>query len=168
MIIHDLTRFRELRKSDDDFGYRGYGEEKVANPAQNLATILREGPAVGVHALIWCDTLSNLNRSLERANLREFERRILFQMSGADSTNMIDSAVASQLGPNRAFLHEEEQGRLEKFRPYAIPTNEWLDSVREQLAKRPVVDIPPEVPLPVVSATPPEDSAFTPQSTESV
>ncbi len=168
LLIQDLTRFRELRKSDDDFGYRGYGEEKAASPATNLATILREGPAVGIHTLLWCDTLSNLNRTMERTNLREFESRILFQMSGADSTSLIDSAVASKLGPNRAFLHEEEQGRIEKFRPYASPSDEWLNSVREQLAQRPVVEIPPEE-----AATPKptdvvDDTAFTVHNSESL
>ena len=167
LMIQDLTRFRELRKSEDDFGYRGYGEEKAASPATNLATILREGPAVGIHALIWCDTLSNLNRTMDRANLREFDNRILFQMSGADSTTMIDSAVASKLGVNRAFLHEEEQGRLEKFRPYASPTDAWLLAIRDQLAKRPVVEIAPEAAAPTRPPEVIDDSALTVQNSES-
>ena len=69
-------------------------------------------------AAVWCDTLNNLQRSLDRQALREFEMRVLFQMSAADSSNLIDSPLASKLGLFRAFFYSEDQGRLEKFRPY--------------------------------------------------
>jgi hypothetical protein len=60
---------------------------------------------------------------------------VLFQMSAADSSNLIDSPAANKLGPNRALAYSEEQGVMEKFRPYALPERAWLDSVREALAK---------------------------------
>jgi hypothetical protein len=63
--------------------------------------------------------------------LREFEMRVLFQMSVADSSNLIDSPLASKLGMHRALFHSEEQGRLEKFRPYGLPSEAWLPSVRD-------------------------------------
>ncbi|HEV3023613.1 MAG TPA: FtsK/SpoIIIE domain-containing protein, partial [Pirellulales bacterium] len=40
LLIHDLQRFRELRKKEDDFGFSRSGEGEAANPAQQLATIL--------------------------------------------------------------------------------------------------------------------------------
>src|SRR5262249_55248678 len=108
------------------------GEEKP-NPAKQFVTILREGPSFGVHALIWCDSLNNLNRTLERAMLREFELRVLFQMSVTDSSNLIDTPVARKLESHGAIYHSEEQGRLEKFRPYGFPSSAWLDSVKQHL-----------------------------------
>ena len=45
----------------------------------------------------------------------------------------IDSALATRLGANRALLHSEEQGTLEKFRPYRLPSADWLDQLRRQL-----------------------------------
>jgi hypothetical protein len=54
-------------------------------------------------------------------------------MSSADSSSLIDSPVAAKLGPQRALFYTEEQGQLEKFRPYALPSPEWL---RQALAKR--------------------------------
>jgi hypothetical protein len=33
-------------------------------------------------------------------------------------------------------LHSEEQGRLEKFRPYSLPTDQWLAWVGEQLRRK--------------------------------
>ena len=77
-----------------------------------------------------------VERTLDRASLREFDNRILFQMSASDSSNLIDSPLANKLGANRALAYSEEQGVLEKFRPYALPSAEWLEEAKAQLAKR--------------------------------
>jgi S-DNA-T family DNA segregation ATPase FtsK/SpoIIIE len=61
---------------------------------------------------------------------------VLFAMTGVDSSNLIDSPAASKLGPHRALLYTEEQGRLEKFRPYGWPAAEWLASMTGQFASR--------------------------------
>ena len=44
-----------------------------ASPAKQFATILRDGPAVGIHTLVWCDSYSTLNRLLDRQGLRDLE-----------------------------------------------------------------------------------------------
>ena len=126
LFVHDLPRFRDLRKQDDDYSFGRRGEEKAVNPAKLFGTILRDGPALGIHTIVWCDSLNNANRAFDRAALREFEMRVLFQMSPGDSSNLIDSPIASRLGPNRALFSNEEEGRVEKFRPYGLPAAEWL------------------------------------------
>jgi hypothetical protein len=68
--------------------------------------------------------------------MREFEMRVLFQMSVADSSNLIDTPLAAKLGMHRALYYSEEQGRLEKFRPYGLPSEEWLGWVQRQLKSR--------------------------------
>ncbi len=154
LLVYDIQRFRDLRKADDDFGGfgGGYGEKKADPPSKLFGTILRDGPPVGVHTVVWCDSLNNLNRTFDRQALREFEMRVLFQMSANDSSTLIDSPVASKLGPNRALFFSEEEGRLEKFRPYGLPTDEWLDVVRGQFRARPLPEPRPEPePLPVAS-----------------
>lgn len=132
LIIYGLQRYRDLRKQDDDFGFSR--REEKPNPAKQFSTILREGPGVGVHTLVWCDSFNNLNRTFDRQTLREFELRVLFQMSATDSSNLIDSPLASKLGIHRALFHSEEQGRLEKFRPYGLPSESWLEWVKQQLS----------------------------------
>jgi S-DNA-T family DNA segregation ATPase FtsK/SpoIIIE len=52
--------------------------------------------------------------------------RVLLQMSPTDSSTLMDTPLAARLGPHRALLYTEDQGRLEKFRPYGLPTLEWL------------------------------------------
>lgn len=128
LFRYGLQRARDLRQEEIDFGgFSSFGEEPAApNPAQQFATILREGPDLGVHTIIWCDTVTNLNRSLDRRVLREFAMRTVFQMSAEDSANSIDLPMASKIGPYRAPFYDEEVGRLEKFRPYGLPSTEWL------------------------------------------
>jgi DNA segregation ATPase FtsK/SpoIIIE, S-DNA-T family len=136
LFINDLGRFRDLRRDDNDMGFSFGGEDKPPSPAKMLATILRDGPAVGVYTIVWCDSLNSVNRSFDRQLLREFGLRILFQMSANDSSHLIDSPLASRLGPHVAFFHNEEEGRLEKFRPYAWPTLDWLAAVQERFTQR--------------------------------
>jgi hypothetical protein len=136
VFIYSLQRFRDLRRQDDDFGFSRRGEDKPPSPSKLFSTILRDGPAAGIHTLIWCDTLNNVNRTLDRQGLREFEMRVLFQMSAADSSNLIDSPLASKLGLHRALFYSEDRGQPEKFRPYGLPSDEWLANVRELLARK--------------------------------
>jgi hypothetical protein len=134
LFIHDLPRFRSLRRREDDFSFSR--REEDATPPDHLETILREGPSLGIHVITWCDTLNSLNRHFAPQLLREFELRVLFQMSPADSGYLLDSPLASKLGPHRALFSSEEQNRVEKFRPYGIPPDEWLAQVRDRLASR--------------------------------
>jgi hypothetical protein len=130
LFIDDLSRFRDLRKSDDDFGFSSFDREKPVSAGKRFADVLRDGPAVGVHAIVWCDSYNNLDRWLGRQLLREFEMRVTFQMSAADSSNLIDTPAASRLGANRALLHLDDRGTTEKFRPYGPPTESWLRQLR--------------------------------------
>ena len=111
-------------------------EPPPANPGQDLATILRDGPDVGVHTIIWCDTMASLNRSLDRRAQREFGMRLAFQMSANDSSALVDTTAASKLGRHRALLFVEDEGRLEKLRPYGLPDPAWLAAVGARLRAR--------------------------------
>jgi hypothetical protein len=136
LVIHDLGRFRDLRRDESDFGFGRMGEDAAPSPSRQLLTILKDGSALGIHTLIWCDTATALGRSFDRQTLREFDQRVVFQMSGDDSANLIDTPAASKLGHYRALFHSEELGGLEKFRPYDLPSPQWLTALRERLSRR--------------------------------
>ena len=53
-------------------------------------------------------------------------------MSANDSSNLIDSPAANKLGFNRALIYSEEQGVMEKFRPYAPPPAEWINQGQDR------------------------------------
>ena len=125
------VRLVPLRRKEDDFSF-SKKEEKLA-PSDHLDAIMKEGSRLGLHVMAWCDTVNNLNRHFTNQVLREFEMRVLFQMSPSDSGHLLDSPQASKLGPNRALFVSEDQNRLEKFRPYGIPAPELLKRISEGL-----------------------------------
>ena len=121
LLIHGLQRFRTLRRPENEFDFSpSTGEAAAPAPDKLLVAILRDGPGVGIHVVCWCDTLANLNRTLDRSSIHEFDGRVLMQVSAADSSALIDSPAAGLIGANRAILFSEEQGTIEKFVPYAL------------------------------------------------
>jgi hypothetical protein len=135
LFLYNMGRFRDIRK-EDEFSFGGYDDNKPASPAKQLTTLLREGPAFGIHVLAWADSFGTVNRILDRQGLRDFEMRIAFPMSATDSSSLIDAADAGSLGVHRAILYDEGQGRMEKFRPYGLPSAEWLAEVQAILQGR--------------------------------
>ena len=119
LCIHGIHRARDLRQ-DEMSGFLFSGSEpKEVSLAAKFSQILRDGPELGIHTIIWCDTLTNLSRSVDRRNFGEFAMRVVTQMSSEDSAGLIDSPLASKLGARRAVFYSEDEGRLEKFIPYA-------------------------------------------------
>ena len=126
LFLYGLQRLRDLRRADDDFGFSKKSEK---TPSQQFTHVLKEGPLAGVFTMLWCDTLINLQRCIDRPTMREFDQRVLMQMSAADSSTLMDNPIAAKLGPQRALYYTEDLGKVEKFRPYALPAAEWLKSL---------------------------------------
>ena len=134
LLINGVHRFRSLRRAEDDYSFSA--EDGPPKPDKVLALLLKEGPLVGMHVVLWADTVANLQRTIDRASMRELENKVLFQMGVNDSSTLIDSPVASRLGFHRALLANEESGLLEKFRPYALPDAAFLEHVAKALRAR--------------------------------
>ena len=126
LVIYDIGQFRELRREEDDFSLGSFGEPKEETTASMLGELIRRGPLVGLHVVVWADTCSNAMRWLSNTLLREFENRIALRMNQTDSASLVDSSVASGLGPGRAILYRDQIGTIEKFRPFAWPSDDWL------------------------------------------
>ena len=136
LVIFNLGRFRDLRRQEDTFGFSSAGGEEPPSTVDQFTEILREGPSLGIHTLVWCDTCNTLGRWLARQTIHDLEMRVAFQMSEGNSTMLIDSPDAGRLGAHRAILYDEGLGQMEKFRPYGPPDERWLTQVQEQLAAR--------------------------------
>ena len=127
VMVLGLERFRILREDDE---FRTSSDDNGnATPAANFVKVLTEGPGEGIHTIAWCDTFGNLGRTLSRKTLREFEMRVLFQMSANDSSELIDSPAANRLGLYNALLFTAKNGTLEKFRPYALPDTDIIEDL---------------------------------------
>jgi hypothetical protein len=129
LVIFNGGRFRDLRRGEDDFSF-STDRDKEPSPDKQFGEILRSGPAWGIHTLLWCDSYNNVTRLLDRMALREFEMRVAFQMSAADSSSLLDNPAAAKLRQHRGLLASEDLGTLEKFRPYGVPSDAWLSEIR--------------------------------------
>ena len=66
----------------------------------------------------------------------EFGSRVALMTTINESNDLIDTSEASRLGKFMAILYDEERsGELEKFRPYALPPQPWLESVGKRLRR---------------------------------
>jgi len=134
VLIHGLQNYKKLRQ-EDDFSFSSSDAGSAANPAAVLMSLISEGPGQGFHVIATCDTYNNVNRFLGRKTLTEFEMRVLFQMSASDSASLIDAPDASTLGLHRALYYNDREGYIETFRPYALPGNDWIEEVEQQLKR---------------------------------
>ncbi len=126
LILYDVAQFRDLRVNEDDYSFSFSSNGKPPSPDKRFREILKEGPAVGVHVLLWCESYNSLTRTVDRLAMREIEFRVAMQMSATDSTSLIDSPAATLLGEHRALLYRDDIGTQTKFRPYGRPSKEWL------------------------------------------
>ena len=133
LFVHGLHKFKKLRQ-EDEFSFSS--SDSAANPGAQFNDLICEGSTVGIHIITAVDTFNNVNRSMSRKALSEFEMRVVFQMSANDSASLIESPKASNLGLHRALFYNEQAGTLETFRPYATPDGEWLRHAGVQLSRR--------------------------------
>jgi hypothetical protein len=134
-FIHGLQKFKKLRP-EDDFSFSSSDADAGGNPSAQFSELIIEGSTYGLHLICTVDSFNNVNRSMNRKALSEFEMRVIFQMSANDSASLIDSPKAATLGLHRALLYNEQEGTLETFRPYATPEAAWLEDTRARLTAR--------------------------------
>ena len=119
LVVSGLGRARDFDPRTNSQGVDGL------DPVEVLAAILRDGPEVGVHTLVWCETVELLHRRLGADALREFGVRVGSAMNDEMSITLLDTNDATRLKPHQALLYDESRGRLVKFRPYALPAPGW-------------------------------------------
>jgi len=133
LFIHGLQRFSRLRY-EEDFSFSSSNETE-ANPGAVLNNLICERTRLGFHVIASCDSYNNVTRFLSRKAISEFEFKVLFQMSANDSASLIDSPKAGMLGLHRAILFNAQEGYLETFRPYALPSAEWVEEAGRNLQR---------------------------------
>jgi len=113
----------------NDLWQNGQGNEnQVARQTmQLLQDILGNGPEFGIHTLTWCDTLSGLDNVLGANMLRHFDVRVAFPTSPREEVmTLIERSSLPALGSGQALYCNRAEMRLEKFRPFQLPSKEWL------------------------------------------
>ena len=138
LLIYDLQRFRDLRKGDDDFGFSSsFGEDKPASPSKPFTTILKDGPPVGVHTLVWCDSLNNLNRTFDRQGLPRVRdpRPLPDERQRLEHPDRLARRRQARREPGPLLQRGREPDR--EVPPLRPARPEWLEHVTSQFQARP-------------------------------
>ena len=101
-----------------------------------LVFILREGPYVGVHVLMWCDTAANVRRLLSAGKLRDEFGMVAAgaQADSNDSRDLVGNTKAMGIAANRmVFFNAASGGKSFLFRPYKLPGINWFDNMAKKL-----------------------------------
>lgn len=138
LAIIGLHRARDLRSDEMAGMSMSLDVEPSANLAQTLEKILQDGPEVGVHTILWCDSCGNLDRVIDRRGLNEIGLRVSATLSQTESHRIFDDDVAAGIDkPHRMVKFDDEHvGMFELFRPYALPTPAFLRVFATRLKAR--------------------------------
>jgi pyruvate/2-oxoglutarate dehydrogenase complex dihydrolipoamide acyltransferase (E2) component len=128
--ILGLHRARQLREQEGGGSRFIYRDDEPGKPDLRtcLVQVLKDGPEVGVHVLIWSDAYSNLTKVLDGSELDDLGLRIAGPLAAQESTKLFDDHIASTIEkPNRMVAYDEERvGTLQMITPYAIPPIELI------------------------------------------
>jgi hypothetical protein len=96
---------------------------------KQFSALLRDGPDMAIHCIVWADTFANVLRSLENRDIAEFDARVA--LLGGDSARLLgEQATAVKLKRHHGVLYQQDKPTdVEKFRCYEL-------SSLQQLAKR--------------------------------
>ena len=130
LFFHGYQKFRKL-KQEESFSW----DDEEQSTGKTISEIFSEGPESSVHSILWCDSWNSFSRMAPRKILNDFEYRVLYQISQADSVSLMDSPDATKLGLHTALLFNDQTGDASKFRPFALPGNEWFDKMKEHFAR---------------------------------
>lgn len=100
---------------------------KPSEEAATIATILEQGPRVGVYTILQVDTLKSLTERISGKSFDYFNHRIALQMRSEDSEKILGSKKANELSVegkesslNRAYYFNKKDNVYIKFRPYEL------------------------------------------------
>lgn len=129
LVIAGIQRWRALRSGDS---YR------PAEASKQISRLAEEGPEVGIHLLLWVDSIANLERAVGRSALAPFDRRVALRMAESESNTLVGSHVAARMTDNRALLRDESEavGVIEKFKPYPLPELAVIEAILVPLRSR--------------------------------
>ena len=88
-----------------------------------LFTILNEGPELGVHCFIHCDSLLSLKRTSINDYFSLFNHRIVFNMSQDGLYEVIGNNSIKNLKNNRLVYYTDEIGKYQIIKPYELINN---------------------------------------------
>jgi hypothetical protein len=122
-VVNGLEHAREL-----EVGASSAAVDHDLGLSRQLEEIVREGPLVGIHTLVWAMHHTTLDQRLTRDVASAFGLRVVGKTDESTSEAIIESTVAASLPPWQVLLYDEFRSRLVRFRPYTMPKATWTDA----------------------------------------
>jgi hypothetical protein len=122
-VLNGLEQAREL-----EVGTQAGAVDHDLGLFARIEAIVRDGPLVGVHTLLWAKRLETLDQRLTRGITSAFGLRVVGSMDDDASQALVESSAASTLPPWQVLLYDEFRSRLVRFRPYAMPQSTWTNA----------------------------------------
>jgi hypothetical protein len=119
VVLQGLHRMRQFRRS----GGR-YDPLEEGSAAETLLRILEDGPEVGVHVVVWSDSIAAINRCYDQDIFSCFAFKIAGRLSADDSNNLLQCADAFKIDKAHRMCagYEDRPGETIPLRPYAVPS----------------------------------------------
>jgi S-DNA-T family DNA segregation ATPase FtsK/SpoIIIE len=113
-LVAGLHRWQGLG-TDGDYG-------RPSEATTLLTRLAEHGPEVGIHVVIWADSVTTAERALRRSGVGQFALRVGLRLhSPAESDNLLGVAGAASLADDRALFRDADwpHEQVEKFKPYS-------------------------------------------------
>jgi arginine repressor len=133
--IGTLERLNSLRPTVDS-----RGNPDMSDDAKKLLAIASQGAELGIHMILWVEGMKTLNQLFagkEKVSLSHFDLRIGLTMPADDSRALFGDTLAASLTSLRAYFKDEAgSSNLEKFKPYAVPTQQEFATYANYLKQK--------------------------------
>ena len=135
VAIGTLERLNSLRPTVDN-----RGNPDMSDDAKKLMAIASQGAELGIHLILWVEGIKTFNQLFagkERISLLHFDLRIGLTMPTDDSRTLFNETLAASLTKLRAYFKDEATAaNLEKFKPYAVPTQQEFAAYANYLKQK--------------------------------
>lgn len=122
VVLFGMHRARDFDSESIEF-------DAEADLQRLLGEILRDGPEVGVHTIMWFETVGAISRRLRHDAVRECSWRLGGRMSGDDSQSFLGADGAASLRPQQLLTANEDLGLLRRSTALTAPGRSWMEDL---------------------------------------
>lgn len=120
LVLYGMHRARDFDQDSLDF---------EVDLSDQLRRILRDGPEVGVHTLMWFETTAAIGRRLPSTAVREVAWRLAGRMSADDSTSLVGVDGAASLREQQVLVTNEDRGVIQRCTSISEPPLDWISDL---------------------------------------
>ena len=121
------------------------GDLVPSEEGEKLMTIVKQGPDLGIHVVLWVEStevLKQLCAGKEKQLVNAFNLRGCSAIPTNESQLLLGDSTAAKLPELRAYFKDMTQaGHLEKFKPYAVPSSQSLQTYGQWLAQKTLQEV---------------------------